>query len=197
MEGENKFAYYSQQLRELKDDIPSKNTNSFLLNKKVLVLNQSYEPITVCDAKKAFLLLFLTKAEIVIKRKEYAIRSKSIVFPYPSVIRLSSYIRVPYKKVELSHKNILRRDNMQCQYCGTRVGTFTIDHIIPRSRGGSDTWENLTTACTNCNNKKGNRTPEEADMKLLSVPTKPNHILFLKQYMGTVSQEWRPFLFMD
>lgn len=170
---------------------------SFLLNKKVLVLNQSYEPITVCNAKKAFLLLFLMKAEIVIRRQDYLIRSQKSVYPYPSVIRLSDYIRVPYKKVELSRKNILRRDNHQCQYCGDKNGNLTIDHILPRSRGGQETWENLVTACISCNNKKGNRTPDEAKMPLLSNPTKPHHILFMKQYMGNVSREWRPFLFMD
>ncbi len=170
---------------------------TFFLNKKVLVLNQSYEPITVCSAKKAFILLFLMKAEIVARREDHLIRTIKDIYPYPSVIRLANYIRLPYKKVELSRKNILRRDSHQCQYCGTKSADLTIDHVIPRSRGGSDTWENLVTACTKCNNKKGNRTPDEAKMPLLNLPTKPHHILFLKQYIGAVAEEWRPFLFMD
>jgi len=167
------------------------------LNSKVLVLNQSYEPISVCSAKKALLLLFLTKAEMVEQHAGIGIRSMRETYPYPSVIRLSAYLRVPFKKIELSRKNILRRDGFQCQYCGTRQPPLTVDHIIPRSRGGADQWENLTTACVKCNNRKGNRTPEEAHMKLLSVPRKPHHVLFLKHYAGKVDDTWRAYLFMD
>lgn len=161
------------------------------------MLNQSYEPISVCTAKKAFMLMLLFKAELVASRNGRAIRSVASVYPYPSIIRLSSYIRVPYKKIDLSRKNILRRDGMKCQYCGTTSVALTVDHVIPRSRGGQDTWENLTTACVSCNNKKGSRTPEEAHMKLLSMPKRPNHVLFLKQYMGKVDDNWKPYLFMD
>ncbi len=166
------------------------------LNTKVLVLNQSYEPVSVCNAKKAFLLIFMLKAEIVAERNNRTLRSVNSSFPYPSVIRLSSYIRVPFKKIELSRKNVLRRDNFRCQYCSSTSNPLTIDHIIPKSRGGMDVWENLTTACLKCNNKKGNRTPEEAQMKLLSNPRRPHHVLFLKQYMGSADDSWRPYLFM-
>lgn len=86
---------------------------------------------------------------------------------------------------------------MRCQYCGSPSAPLTIDHIIPRSRGGGDTWENLTTACIVCNNRKGNRTPEEARMRLLTQPRKPNHVLFLRQYIGRVDESWKPYLFMD
>lgn len=141
--------------------------------------------------------MLLFKAELVASRNGRAIRSVASVYPYPSIIRLSSYIRVPYKKIDLSRKNILRRDGMKCQYCGTTSVALTVDHVIPRSRGGQDTWENLTTACVSCNNKKGSRTPEEAHMKLLSMPKRPNHVLFLKQYMGKVDDNWKPYLFMD
>lgn len=162
-----------------------------------MVLNQSYEPVTVCSAKKAILLLFMMKAEIVAVRDGRVVRSVSKVFPYPSVIRLSAFIRVPYKKIELSRKNIMRRDNYTCQYCGSKTFELTIDHIIPRSRGGGDSWENLVAACNRCNNRKGNRTPEEAGMSLLGVPRRPHHILFIKHYSGRLDENWRPFLFMD
>jgi 5-methylcytosine-specific restriction endonuclease McrA len=99
--------------------------------------------------------------------------------------------------IELSRKNIIRRDNYRCQYCGKKTSTLTIDHVIPKSRGGTDTWDNLVAACVKCNNKKGNRTPSEANMPLLKKPRKPNHIMFLKQFMGTIDDSWRPFLFMD
>ena len=143
------------------------------------------------------LLLFMTKAEIVEERRGRRIKSVSSHYPYPSVIRLSAYIRVPHKKIELSRKNILRRDGFRCQYCGNMNASLTLDHIIPRSRGGRDTWENLVCACIKCNNRKGSRTPEEANMKLLSIPRRPHHVVFLKHYMGRVDDSWRPYLFMD
>jgi len=167
------------------------------LNSKVLILNQSYEPISVCSTKKALLLLFLTKAEIVEERSSSVVRTVRERYPFPSVIRLSAYLRVPFRKIELSRKNILRRDGFRCQYCGNNHPPLTVDHIIPRSRGGNDTWENLTCACVRCNNKKGNRTPDEARMRLMSVPKKPHPVLFLKHYLGKVEETWRPYLFMD
>ncbi|HPO63646.1 MAG TPA: HNH endonuclease [Candidatus Kapabacteria bacterium] len=171
--------------------------NGSLTNSRVLVLNQGYEPVTICSTKKAVLLLFLTKAELVEEREDKYIRSVSRCFPFPSVIRLSNYIKVPYKKIELSRKNVLRRDENRCQYCGKRDIEMTIDHIIPKSRGGTDSWENLVTACKHCNNKKGNRTPEEANMKLIKMPRKPNHILFIRQNVGKIEDKWKPFLFME
>jgi 5-methylcytosine-specific restriction endonuclease McrA len=168
------------------------------LKSKVLVLNQGYEPISICSAKKAILLLLLTKAEIVAKKDGITIHSVRANIPLPSIIRLSRYIRIPHKKIELSRKNILRRDGYRCQYCGTTSGELTVDHIIPKSRGGADTWENLVTACISCNNRKGNRTPEEAGMKLIAKPRKPNHIIFIKNFVGsTIDNEWRPYLFVD
>lgn len=161
------------------------------------MLNQSYEPVSICSAKKAMILLLLMKADLVEKKEGKLIRTVNKSFPYPSVIRLASYVRFPHKKVELSRKNIHRRDNYRCQYCGKKIATLTIDHVIPKSRGGTDSWDNLVTACISCNNKKGNRTPEEAGMKLISKPTKPHHILFMKQYLGTIENAWKPFLFMD
>ena len=130
-------------------------------------------------------------------RSSLAVRSIRSTYPYPSVIRLCAYLRVPFKKIELSRKNILRRDGFQCQYCATRKPPLTVDHIIPRSRGGGDQWENLTAACVKCNNRKGNRTPEESNMPLLSSPRRPHHVLFLKHYAGKVDDTWRPYLFMD
>ncbi len=143
------------------------------------------------------ILLLLTKAEMVERNDGLSIRSVSQSFPFPSVIRLANYIRVPYKKIELTRKNILRRDGMACQYCGTRSPELTVDHIIPKSRGGIDSWENMVAACRECNNKKGNRSPEEAGMRLRTKPKKPNHIIFIQQTIGKVEENWRRFLFMD
>lgn len=141
--------------------------------------------------------MFLTKAELVENRDGYKIHSVNKSFPFPSVIRLSSYIKVPYKRIELSRKNIIRRDGYCCQYCGTKTHELTIDHVIPKSRGGTDSWENLVSACKICNNKKGNRTPEEAGMPLIARPRKPNHILFIKHFVDKIDEKWRPFMFMD
>ncbi len=143
------------------------------------------------------MLVFLCKAELVESRSGSAIHTIRQVLPYPSVIRLQSFIRVPYKKVDLSRKNILRRDSFRCQYCGSQSHPLTLDHIIPRSRGGQDSWENLVAACIPCNNRKGNRTPEEVGLRLMTVPRKPNHIIFLKHFMAKVDEPWRPYLFFD
>ena len=143
------------------------------------------------------LLLLLTKAELIAQRDGRVVRSVRKVFPHPSVIRISRFNKIPFRRVELSHKNIIRRDNYHCQYCGSKSHDLTIDHIIPKSRGGTESWDNLVAACTKCNNKKGSHTPEEAKMTLLNKPKKPNHLFFLKQYMGKCDENWRPFLFMD
>ncbi|TRZ65985.1 HNH endonuclease [bacterium] len=165
------------------------------MNGKVLVLNQNYEPITVCNVRRAVILAFLGKAEIVSRSQDKIIRTVYRCFEYPSIVRLSIFVRVPYKKIILSRKNILRRDNHRCQYCGS-TQNLTIDHIIPKSKGGDDTWENLVTACIRCNNKKGNRTPEESNMVLRVRPKKPSHITFIKNFAGEFDDNWKPYLYM-
>jgi 5-methylcytosine-specific restriction endonuclease McrA len=159
------------------------------------VLNQNYEPLTVCNVRRAVILNFLGKAEIICKVNNKVIKSVYRKFDCPSIVRLSFFVRVPFRKIILSRKNILRRDNHRCQFCGN-TSNLTIDHIIPKSRGGEDTWENLTTACIKCNNKKGDRTPEEAGLKLRSIPKKPSHITFIKNFAGNVSDDWKPYLYM-
>ena len=155
------------------------------MNGKVLVLNQNYEPITICNARRAIILAYLGKAEVLNTVENKVIRSVYRTFKYPSVVRLILFVRVPFKKIILSRKNIIRRDNHRCQFCGVSTN-LTIDHIIPKSKGGEDAWENLTTACIKCNNKKGDRTPEEAKMVLFNNPKKPSHITFIKNFAGKV-----------
>ncbi|MDH7516273.1 MAG: HNH endonuclease [Bacteroidota bacterium] len=167
------------------------------LSGRVLILNQSYEPITVCNVQKAVILVYLEKAEIVATADGKVIRSPSTAFPFPSVIRLTQYKRVPYRRIILSRKNILRRDNHCCQYCGTTAAPITVDHVIPRSQGGTDTWENLVAACIRCNNLKGDRTPEKAGMRLRSIPRRPSHVSFIIHSAGTVDEAWRPYLFIE
>jgi 5-methylcytosine-specific restriction endonuclease McrA len=139
--------------------------------------------------------MFLGKAELVSSVDNKYINTVYRTFVYPSIVRLSLFVRVPFKKIILSRKNILRRDNHRCQYCGS-TSALTIDHIIPKSRGGDDTWENLVVACIKCNNKKSDRTPEEAKMSLRTKPKKPSHITFIKNFVGRVDEEWKPYLYM-
>jgi 5-methylcytosine-specific restriction endonuclease McrA len=163
----------------------------------VLILNQNYEPMSICNAKKAIILLFLGKAELIEAYRGRQVRSVSMAMPYPSIVRLGVYINIPYKKIILSRKNILRRDGHRCQYCGKTEVMLTVDHIIPKAKSGEDTWENLVTACVECNNRKGDRTPEEARMKLLRTPMKPNHVSFIRHFVGNVDESWKPYLFMN
>ena len=167
------------------------------MSKKVLVLNNNYEPLSICNVRKAISLLYLGKAELVEAWDGRVLRSVSTSMPYPSIVRLSFFVRVPYKKIVLSRKNIMRRDGYQCQYCGRSEANLTVDHIIPKSRGGTDCWENLVTACVECNNKKGDRTPQEAKMKLLRKPIKPNHVMFMRHFVTSVDEKWKPYLFMN
>lgn len=145
--------------------------------------------------KRAVILAYLGKAEIVSKNDSKKIKSVRHTFDYPSIVRLVYFIKVPYKKIILSRKNILRRDGHRCQYCGT-TQNLTVDHVMPKSRGGEDSWENLTTACIRCNNKKGDRTPEESKIHLHSIPKRPSHITFIKNFAGKIDEDWKPYLYM-
>lgn len=163
------------------------------MKQKVLVLNQDYSPISVCTVQRAFLLTYLNKTELIAASNGYQMRSVTESFPMPSVIRLNKYVNVPYKGVTLTRHNIFKRDQFECQYCGT-VDDLTLDHVIPRSKGGKSSWDNLVTACKGCNAKKGDDTPERADMKLNMRPFKPSYVIFLRDYSGFHCEEWKPYL---
>ena len=162
----------------------------------VLVLNQDYRALTVCSVERAVILIHLRKAELVEALPNRFLRSPSVAFPWPSIVRLKMYVRVPYRRIMLSRKNVLRRDRFRCQYCGRR-DHLTVDHVLPKSRGGKDSWRNLVAACTDCNNRKGNRTPEEANMPLRRKPFRPSHVMFIRDYVGTVDEAWKPYLFLS
>ncbi len=162
-----------------------------------MVLNQSYEPLSICNLRKAIVLLYLGKAESVINDDRKKLHSVDTTYPWPSIIRISKFIKVPYKSVVLTRKNILRRDGYKCAYCGRSDLPLTVDHVVPKARGGDDTWENLITACTFCNNKKGDRTPDVAEMRLLSRPFKPSHIMFIKNFVGRLDERWKPYLYLS
>lgn len=168
-----------------------------LVNKNVLMLNQNYEPLTVCPARRALVLLFQGKAEMIETADGLKVRTVNNAYALPSVVRLQDYKKVPFKRIMLSRKNILTRDNHTCQYCGTRRGPMTIDHVIPRKSNGGDTWENLVTACVKCNNRKGDRTPDRAGMLLHRRPARPTYVNFIQRFIGVSDRRWRPYLFMD
>lgn len=163
---------------------------------KVLVLNQDYQAISICSPERAFVLCLLKKAEMVSHRQAKVLRTVGMDYAYPSIIRLVRFVNLPYKRVALSRQNIFKRDGFRCVYCGTR-DRLTLDHVLPRSRGGQDGWHNLVTACQRCNTMKGDRTPEEADMQLSQPPFRPSFIMYLRDFNGKVHDEWRPYLLMN
>jgi 5-methylcytosine-specific restriction endonuclease McrA len=172
-------------------------SNGSIINRHVLLLNQNYEPLTVCSARRAIVLLFQGKAEMIETADGLKIHTVRREYSLPSVVRLWQYRRVPFKRIMMTRKNIIMRDGHRCQYCGTNRGAMTIDHVIPKKLGGSDTWENMVCACVKCNNRKGDRTPEQARMHLIRRPIRPSHITFIQRYVGANDQRWRPYLFMD
>lgn len=164
------------------------------LNASVLVLNASYEYLNVTTLRRAIKLLYKKKAEIVEAVEGETVTSVSEEHTFPSVIRMTYYIRRPFKDVPLTRKNILERDGHICQYCG-KTGA-TVDHILPRSRGGEDSWTNCVCACSPCNRKKNNHTPKEAGMVLRDNPRKPSAIPWLRSRKITSRRDWGRYLFM-
>ncbi|MEQ8471675.1 MAG: HNH endonuclease [Marinoscillum sp.] len=159
----------------------------------VLVLNADYNPLTVCSTERAFLLMYLNKAELISHIKEKMLRSVNEEFPYPSVIKVKKYINVPYKGVVLTRHNIFKRDRFSCQYCGTNKD-LTLDHLIPKSKGGKSSWTNLVTACKHCNAKKGDYSPEQVGLKLVTKPIRPTYVMFLRTTSKSLREDWLPYL---
>jgi len=160
----------------------------------VLLLNFTYEPLGVVDVARAVRLLFAGKAEVV-HGDGRVIRSTSIAFPLPSIVRMLYFIRRSRKRVALTKKNVLLRDKYACAYCGARGDrTMTVDHIVPRARGGSSTWENLVACCSACNARKRDRTPDEARMPLRIRPREPKFIPWIVVRRHTAPDEWAKYL---
>lgn len=150
------------------------------INTSVLVLNSDYNPINICNSRRAIVLL--------LKRKAHMITEK--------VIRLVDYVRLPYQKLTQNRPTrnlVMKRDNFKCSYCGAKEN-LTIDHIIPSSRNGDNSWENLTTACLRCNTKKGDKTPTEANMILKNIPKTPYNKIHLTISTSNV-EDWKDYIF--
>lgn len=152
----------------------------------VLVLNSDYTPINVTSVKRGFSLVYKGKAEV-LKSSDDPIYSGYKQYIRPVVIRLLDYVKHRVKAIKVNRNRIYKRDNHECAYCGSKK-TLTIDHIMPRSRGGDNSWNNLVTCCHKCNVKKADRTPEEAGMVLHKKPTEPS--MFTDMLSATIEKVW-------
>ena len=161
---------------------------------QVLVLNASYEPLNVTTVRRAHVLVFKGKAEI-IERLDHPLRSSSGAYAWPHVIRLVTYVRVPHAvERKISRRALFARDGWRCVYCGTGGGRLTLDHVVPRSRGGDSVWENVVTACAPCNHRKGNRLLDEVKMELRYSPRAPAPVLFIRLAAPKIPTVWQPYL---
>lgn len=170
------------------------------MNGRVLVLNASYEPVNVCTERRAVVMVFKGVARVE-EHNGHFLHSARMTLRAPSVIRLTEYIHIPFKNRSLSRKNIILRDDSTCQYCGVHASAseLTLDHVVPRSRGGGSSWDNLVACCKRCNHRKGSRTPEEAGMKLLRRPRAFSlHVnRQIMRYLGRADETWRKYLFYE
>jgi 5-methylcytosine-specific restriction endonuclease McrA len=160
----------------------------------VLVLNQNYEPLNVCNARRAVVLIDGGKAEV-LEHREGHIRAPSRALKRPSVIRLVYLIKRPRPRVRLTRREIFIRDHFTCQYCGLKTRDLTLDHVVPRHRGGKHSWDNLVSACRSCNHKKGGKLLADSHMQLRRPPFEPkaNSLYLFGQYLDDNS-EWQKFI---
>ena len=165
------------------------------MSKSVLVLNASYEPLSLVTVRRAVVLLLREKAEL-LEVTQQVLRSVNDAIPVPLVIRLVQYVRLPHRKVPSTRTAVMLRDAYTCQYCGAAPGRshLTVDHVIPRSRNGSHSWENLATACTRCNQRKGSSTPEEANMQLIRKPFEPSYVALVLLSNPVAAARWEDLI---
>ena len=162
---------------------------------RVLVLNASYEPLNVCTVRRALVLLLKEKAEV-LEHGDGVLRSETMRLDRPEVIRLISFVRVPrdIHRRRITRKAVLARDGWTCQYCGSSKPSLTVDHVIPRSRGGESVWENIVASCAPCNRRKGNRLPHEIRMHPKRNPRPPGPTVFIRIAAPRTPQAWEPYL---
>jgi 5-methylcytosine-specific restriction endonuclease McrA len=160
---------------------------------QVLVLNASYEPLNVCSVRRAHVLVFKGRAEV-IEELATPLHSATDTYPWPHVIRLLQYVRVPRSvRRKISRRVLFARDDWRCQYCGT-VGKLTLDHVVPRSRGGDSVWENVVASCAPCNMRKGDRLPDEVQMRPRTPPRPPTPALFVTLAAPRIPDRWEQYL---
>lgn len=161
---------------------------------RVLVLNATFEPINVCTVRRAIVLLLKEKAEM-LEHGEHVLHSSSTTVPRPVVIRLVSYVRVPRDthRRKITRRAVFARDNWTCQYCGART-QLTVDHVIPRSKGGDSSWENIVASCAPCNRRKGDQLPHQVGMTLRRRPRRPDPHVFIQVASPRIPSAWRTYL---
>ena len=162
---------------------------------RVLVLNASYEPINVCTVRRATVLVLKQRAEV-LEQAAWPLHAESLTLPRPMVIRLVTYVRVPRDahSRKITRRAIFARDGWACQYCGSERGTLTIDHVIPRSKGGTSSWDNIVTCCAPCNRRKGDRLPRQANMHPRHAPRPPSPTLFVHVAVTRIPDAWQQYL---
>jgi 5-methylcytosine-specific restriction endonuclease McrA len=159
---------------------------------RALLLNATFEPLCVVSARRAVVLVLKAKAEVV-ERNGASFRSERAIVPVPSVVRLTHFVRVPYRsRVPLSRRAVFARDGHRCQYCGR--GAENLDHVFPRSRGGAHSWDNVVASCRPCNARKEDRLPQEAGLRLRRAPVVPHADLWLIATAGSLDPAWTPYL---
>lgn len=160
----------------------------------MLVLNATYEPINVCTVRRAVVLLLKEKAEM-IEQSERTLHSAYDSMTRPMVIRLISYVRVPRDthRRKITRRAVFARDDWTCQYCGSRQ-QLTVDHVIPRSKGGSSSWDNIVAACAPCNRRKGDALLRQAGMELARAPRVPSPNVFIQVASPTIPATWQQYM---
>jgi 5-methylcytosine-specific restriction endonuclease McrA len=189
------------------------------MSQEVLVLNSDYEPLNVCNLRRAIVLVYLGKADILHARDEelaaaaalegidprtYVVAGRTALstaegesIAAPSVVKLRHHVRRPLPELKLSRRSVFARDNFTCQYCGSHGKDLTIDHVVPKRHGGGAHWENLVACCRRCNTKKGDKTPEKVGLKLIRPPRRPRYTPYIslnKYVAGTKHAIWRDYL---
>jgi 5-methylcytosine-specific restriction endonuclease McrA len=161
---------------------------------RVLVLNATYEPINVCTVRRAVVLLLKEKAEV-IEHGEWELHSATQTMSRPVVIRLVSYVRIPRDthRRKITRRAVFARDNWTCQYCGSR-SNLTVDHVVPRSKGGTSNWENIVASCAPCNRRKGNSLPRQVGMQLQRQPRTPSPHVFIHVASPSIPAAWQAYL---
>lgn len=162
---------------------------------KSLVVDSAYMPRSIIDVERAFVIYYKGNAEILQNYPtHFQTANKEVIYPKPSIIRVFRFVNVAYEKVPLTRKNVFRRDNHQCVYCGNdNKGSLTLDHVVPKSKGGKDKWDNLVTCCYRCNQEKADLSFEEWGKKHPN-PKRPHYLMLIKQ-IHYIPEEWKPYLF--
>ncbi len=159
---------------------------------RALVLNASFEPLSVVSSRRAAVLLLADKADMVLSSGQ-VLHSEHLAIEVPSVVKLRQFVKVPFRRrAALNRRAVFARDGSQCQYCGSTAES--IDHVVPRARGGTHTWENVVAACRPCNVRKRDRLLHETTMTLRSTPRAPHGFAWISLSLGHVPDDWQPFL---